>query len=363
MAFDRRRDLFSSLSIVFFDTTSIYFEGGGGETLGKRGHSKDHRPDLPQMVVGVVVDGTGMPLCCEMWPGNTADVTTISEVVRRFQNCFGVKDVCIVADRGMISKKMLDFFESSKCTFKYILGVRLRAVREVREEVLSRAGRYAKVEPSNPKHEPLKVKEVNQGGKRYAVCVNDAQARKDAYDRDRIAASLRVKLKSGDKSIVGNKGYRKYVRTAGKGHFEVDDEKLAAEARFDGKWVLTSNTTLSSVDMAVQYKRLWMVEATFRTMKFGLETRPVFHRLDRTIRGHVFCSFLAILLRRELERRLDRKGHKLEWNDIVHDLAAVEEVTADLSGRRVVFRSEMKGCAGKVLQAAGVAIPPTVKFI
>jgi hypothetical protein len=360
--FDARRDLFSNLSMVFFDTTSIYFEGGGGESIGQYGYSKDHRSDRRQMVVGVVIDGEGRPLCCEMWPGNTTDVKTIKEVVKRFQNCFGIKGVCIVADRGMISKDMLDFLESPECSFSYILGVRLRKVKEVSEDVLSRAGRYQEIEPASPKRQPLKVKEVKHNGRRYVVCLNETQARKNAHDREAIIASLKDKLKAGDKTLVGNSGYRKFLKTSGKGHFEIDEEKLRAEERFDGKWVLTSNTSLSSVEMALQYKQLWMVENVFRTMKSGLDTRPIFHRLDRTIRGHVFCSFLAILLRRELERRMIAKGYDCEWNDILHDLAALEDVTAEISGKQVIFRSEMKGCAGKVFQAAGVAPPPAIRF-
>ena len=106
-----------------------------------------------------------------------------------------------------------------------------------------------------------------------------------------------------------------------------------------------------------------MVENIFRTMKSGLDTRPIYHRMDDTIRGHVFCSFLAILLRRELERRLKKRGFDLEWNEILHDIAAVEEVEAEISEKRIIFRSELKGCAGKVFQAAGVAVPPTVRFV
>ena len=360
--FAARRDLFSNLSMVFFDTTSIYFEGEGGESLGEYGYSKDHRPDRRQMVLGAVLDGSGIPLGCEMWPGNTTDVATIKEVVKRFQNGFGIREVCIVADRGMISQDMLDFLESEECSFSYILGVRLRRVKEVSGEVLARAGRYHEIEPANPRREPLKIKEVKHNGRRYVICLNDAQARKDAHDREVIVAALRDKLKAGDKSLVGNTGYRKYLKSSGKKHFEIDEDKLRAEARFDGKWVLTSNTALGADDLALQYKQLWMVENTFRTMKSGLDTRPIFHRLDRTIRGHVFCSFLAILLRRELERRLTAKGFDFEWNDILHDLAALEEVTAEVSGKRVIFRSELRGCAGKVFQAAGVAVPPTVRF-
>jgi Transposase len=102
--FQRRRDLFSQLQVVFFDTTSIYFEGEGGEELGRYGHSKDHRPDLHQMVVGAVLDGDGRPICCEMWPGNTTDVKTLIPVVDGLYRRFGIVKVCIVADRGMISR-------------------------------------------------------------------------------------------------------------------------------------------------------------------------------------------------------------------------------------------------------------------
>lgn len=360
--FDVRRDMFSSLSMVFFDTTSIYFEGNGGQTLGEYGYSKDHRSDRKQMVVGVVIDGDGMPLCCEMWPGSTADVSTIGEVVKRFQNCFGIRDVCIVADRGMISDEMLKFLESPECSFSYILEVRMRKVKEVRSEVLADSGEYQEVKRANPRHEPLKVKEVRLGGRRYVVCLNEKQARKDARDRQLIVESLLEKLKSGDKSLIGNRGYRKFLKTRDGNNFQMDENKIRQDAIFDGKWVLTSNTSLGAADLALQYKQLWMVENVFRTMKSGLDTRPVFHRLDRTIRGHVFCSFLAIVLRRELERRMAEKGYGFEWNDILHDIASIKDVAAEISGKTVVFRSEMRGCAGKVFQAAGVAVPPAVRF-
>ena len=120
--FARRRDLFTQLQLVFFDTTSIYFEGQGGETIGQRGHSKDHRPDLKQMIVGAVLDGQGRPICCELWPGNTADVTTLVPVVDRLRSRFGVTKVCIVADRGMISKETIEELEKEERGWEYILG-------------------------------------------------------------------------------------------------------------------------------------------------------------------------------------------------------------------------------------------------
>jgi len=159
--FFRSRDLFSSLDLVFFDTTSIYFEGEGGETLGERGHNKDHRPDLKQMVVGAVIDNEGRPICCEMWPGNTADVTSLVPVVDRLRSRFSIGKVCIVADRGMISQDTIEELERRE--WPYILGARMRLVKEVKQDVLSRAGRYQVV---NASRSPLKVKEVLVDGRR-----------------------------------------------------------------------------------------------------------------------------------------------------------------------------------------------------
>ncbi len=125
------RHLYSGLDLVFFDTTSIYFEGAGGQTLGKRGFSKDHRSDLNQMVVGVVLDDNGRPLCCEMWPGNTTDVKTLVQVVARTRDRFNVSKFCVVADRGMISNVTLREFEKPENRVPYILGARMRNVLEV----------------------------------------------------------------------------------------------------------------------------------------------------------------------------------------------------------------------------------------
>ena len=143
--FQVRRDLFTGLDVVFFDTTSIYFEGEGGETIGQLGHSKDHRPDLNQMIVGVVLDNNGNPVCCEMWPGNTADVKSLIPVIERIRSRFRIGQFCIVSDRGMISEETMATLE--KENIPYILGARMRRVKEIKEEVLSRAGRYREVYP------------------------------------------------------------------------------------------------------------------------------------------------------------------------------------------------------------------------
>lgn len=358
--FARRRDLFSTIDMVFFDTTSIYFEGEGGQMLGQNGHSKDHRPDLKQMVVGVVLDNEGRPLCSQFWPGNMSDVKSLVPVVERLREHFAVREVCIVADRGMISAATIEQIKARG--WHYILGVRMRRSKEANESVLGRAGRYEEVYPKSPDPKapsPLKVKEVWVEDRRYVVCLNEDQAHKDRHDREAILAALKGALKQGDKALIGNRGYRRYLKTNGE-RFSIDEEKIESEARLDGKWVLTSNTELPAKQLALKYKQLWQVEAIFRTMKSVLDTRPIYHQNDDTIRGHVFCSFLALLLRYELERRLEEGGIKLEWADVIRDLDHLQQIEVLIEQKKYLLRTETRGTVAKVFQVCGVALPPTL---
>jgi len=358
------RDLFSGLELVFFDTTSIYFEGEGGEALGERGFSKDHRPDLKQMVVGVVINDEGRPICCEMWPGNTTDVKTLVTITQGLRQRFQIQRFCIVADRGMISAENLKYLEAQN-TIAYILGTRMRKDKEVREQVLTCGGRYQEVHPLGSKTKdpsPLKVKEVRHMGHRYIVCLNERQATKDKLTREAIIKALEEKIPKGPKGLVGNKGYRGYVKIE-KDSTSIDFEKVKAEARFDGKWILRTNTDLATAQVALKYKELWQVERVFRDVKSMLETRPVFHQRDDTIRGHVFCSFLALVLRKELERHLEKAGHIFEWSHIKQDLRALQETHIEENGTQLAIRSKAEGVCGKVFQAVGMAMPPTIREI
>ena len=363
--FHGQRHLFHGLDLVFFDTTSLYFEGRGGESLGQKGFSKDHRPDLNQMVVGAVLDSRGRPLCCEMWPGNTTDVKTLLPVAERIRKRFQVGRFCLVADRGMISKETLQALDDPQTGLPYILGVRMRKVKEVREEVLSRAGAYREVHPegtSTKEPSPLKVKEAAVNGRRYIICLNPRQARKDQADREAILASLEEQLKKGAKALVGNRGFRRYLKSE-RDAFVIDYDKAKQEARFDGKWVITTNTRLSAEQVALKYKELWQVEQLFRDTKSLLETRPVFHQRNDTIRGHVFCSFLALVLKKELFRRMEASGQRFEWSEIKQDLKSLQEITLEEDGKRLAIRTQCQGTCGKVFQAVGVAIPPTIRHL
>jgi hypothetical protein len=367
LLFARRWDLFSSLSVLFFDTTSIYFEGEGGESLGQFGHSKDNRPDPKQMVVGAVLDQEGRPVACELLPGNATDVKLLIPVIKGMQARFAAGSFCVVADRGMISQRTIEALEAPGSGIQYILGCRMRRQKEVRDEVLGACGAEGFQEvrfDRQGSHKPLvlKVKEIRVEDRRYVVCFNPEQAKKDAADRQAIVESLKEKLKQGDKALVGNKGYRKYLKREGdQAVFGIDEEKLNEEALYDGVWVLRTNTSYSAEEVAFQYKQLWMVEQAFRAVKSVLETRPIYHKCDDTIRGHVFCSFLALMLMKELLSRLQAKATSMEWEDIKRDLTALREVEIAANGNRFFLRTELQGSCSQVLKAAGLAVPPTLR--
>jgi hypothetical protein len=254
----------------------------------------------------------------------------------------------------MISRDTIQGLEARK--LEYILGARLRRQREVTSSVLARAGRYQEVA------ENLQVKEVHVDDRRYVVCLNPDEASKDAAEREAIVKALEDELRQGASQLVGNRGYHRFLRVD-KGAVTIDTRKVVTEARYDGKFVLRTNTSLPAGEVAVQYKRLLLVEQFFRATKSLLDTRPVFHYWDATIQGHVFCSFLALVLVDELKRKLASQGLKLEWDVIRQDLEALDQAPVREGDLWYVLRGPLQGVAGKVLQAVGVAVPPSVQPI
>ena len=358
--FDHRRDLLTRLDLVFMDTTSLYFEGAGGQTLGQHGYSKDHRPDLRQMILAVVIDGDGRPVCSEMWPGNTADVTTLIPVIERLRRRFAIARVCVVADRGLISAETLAELEARRLL--YILGVRERTDKLVRELVLDDPAPFVPLVMSKRgKQVDYEAKAVTLAGRRYIVCRNHQEAQKDAADRVSILAALERQLAKGDKALIGNTGYRRYLKTISDEHFAIDAAKVEEETKFDGIFVLRTNTDLNPLETMLCYKHLWTVEQTFRTAKHLLATRPIFHKLDETIRGHVFCSFLALVLKKALDDRIAAVGRAGSWPEIIADLDSLTETEIEHDGKRFVARSAPRPAASLALRAVGVALPPTIR--
>ena len=239
--FAHRRDLLTRLDLVFMDTTSLYFEGAGGQTLGEHGYSKDHRPDLRQMILAVLLDGDGRPVCSEMWPGNTADVTTLIPVIDRLRQRFDIARMCVVADRGMISAETVAELEARRLL--YILGVRERSDKLVHELVLEHPAPFVPLMmKKRGKQTDYEAKTVIAGGSALHRLPQPSGGREGRGRPCFIVAALERQLAKGDKALVGNTGFRRYLKTISDQHFAIDPDKIEEDNKFDGIFVLRTNT-------------------------------------------------------------------------------------------------------------------------
>lgn len=354
-----RQPLFGAVSIAFIDTTSLWFEGAGGESLGQYGHSKDDRGHLKQVVLGIVLDDTDRPIASFLMPGNAAEVTWLLPVVRRLRAGFGIREACIVADRGLISADTIAALEAEK--IDDILGVRERTSREVRAEVIEDDGLAVPlVIPRQKGETELTIKETTIAGRRYVICRNHEAAKKDAAARAELVAGLERKLAQGDKALVADKGFRRFVKTPTGGGFVIDRAKIEADARFDGLFVLRTNTKITALQVVLRYRNLLAVEDAFKTAKALLATRPTpgsSPGADAGIRGHVFCTFLALVLRKELFDRLAARRSRLEWHRVIDDLADLSEIEVEQDGRRARLRTAPGPAIDPICRAIGTTLP------
>jgi hypothetical protein len=369
--YERGLDLFNQdLDLVFFDTTSTYFEGTAWEGWAKRGHSRDHRPDHLQLVLGVVLRRDGMPVTCEIWPGNMADAKTVVPIVETLKERFRIRKVVLVCDRGMVSAANLKAIEEAG--YEYIVGMKMRRLLEVREQVLKRAGRYREVQHN------LHVKEVWVDDRRYVVCMNPERAEKDRADREAILEKLRTKLGSGGvKSLIANRGYRRFLKVTQE-TASIDERQVREDERYDGKYVLRTTTDLPAAEVAQAYRQLTWIERLWRELKNVMEVRPIYHHLKKdNVKGHIFGSFLALYLSATMRRRLealwteehpevpekdaDQRGPArlpVSWETLLRDLSQVRAIRVRLEGERYRMRTELKGHAHLAFRATGVRPPP-----
>jgi hypothetical protein len=355
--YERGRDLFNEgLDLAFFDTTSTYFEGAGWPGFATLGMSKDHRPDHPQLVIGVVMRRDGIPVACEIWPGNTSDMTTLVPVVERLKKRFKIRKVVVVCDRGMVSKANLDHLTAAG--YEYIVGMKMRRTLEVREEVLGHPGRFRQV-----KHN-LHVSEVWVDKRRYVVCFNPERAEKDRKDREAIIAMLKKKLSTGGVgALLNNRGYRRFLK-APQERATIDEDKVNEDALYDGKFVLRTTTDLPAVEVAEAYKHLNAIERLWRELKSVLEVRPIFHHQKKqNITGHIFGAFLALYLTAFLKAKFAAAKERIEWGDMLRDLSALTAVHLEVNDEYYLMRPPLRGCAGRVLQIVGARIPAVAERV
>jgi len=349
--FARRRDLFTDTDLLYFDTTSTYLEGVHPEGLAAFGYSRDKRSDRRQLALGVVVTRDGLPVAHLLLPGNTADPAAFREARSYLQRVLGVRRVVLCCDRGMVSEGNLQAMREAD--LPYIVATRLRGSTLVTEEVLARAGRYREVA------ENLKVKEVKIEGAqdRYIVCLNPLGAEEDRRNREGILAHLEEKLSGGSAKGLLRGAARRYVRMEGE-RVTLDRGKIAQDARYDGKWVLRTNTDFPPSEVALAYKGLWQVEQAFRVLKTPLELRPIYHWTETRIRGHVMVCFLAFVLRQLLHKRLARLGWQGSFTELLAALGRVRAtVLRGKGGQTFRLRDEIPAQAMPALHAVGMRAP------
>jgi hypothetical protein len=382
------------VDLLFFDTTSTYFErdtedapadAEGGEQAGsgfrRYGHSKDARGDLPQIIIGLAVTREGIPVRVWAWPGNTSDQTLLPQVKDDLRT-WRLGRVVTVVDRGFNSAANLDYLRRAGGHF--IAGERLRAGTPHVEEVLARQGRYRTVRDN------LRIKEVRleaAPGLRWVLCANPdeaarvAAAREAALERIRgelariaaarsrlattqptstaaarrreaeLAAHTRAECALRDHPALG-----RWLRPDTRGRLVVDTAKIRAEARLDGKYLLvTSDPDLSAEDVALGYKNLLEAERGFRDMKSTLELRPVYHRLEPRIRAHVLLCWLALLLIRVAERRTGQT-----WSALARELGRLHAVTLTGPTGTLTQTTEPTTAQQGILAACGLTPPPRI---
>lgn len=314
------------VDILFLDTTSVYFEveeedegeEGGNDGLRRRGYSRDHRPDLPQALIGLAVSREGIPVRCWVWPGNTADMAVVPQVK---QDLVGWKlgRVVTVVDRGFVSEDNLREFQ--RAGGHYIAGERLRSGKAGAEAALERAGRFQKVK------EGVEVKEIivgeGEARQRYVMVRNPKRVERDRRQRQELLERLQEELKGlgelkgpahskASCALLSHPTYGRYLKLDRQGRPHLDRRQVAEEARRDGKYLLrTSDDTLSAADVALGYKQLAEVEQAFRCLKHELDLRPMYHRLEERIRAHVLLCWLALLLIRVAENQTEETWRRL----------------------------------------------------
>jgi transposase len=368
------------VDLLFFDTTSTYFERDdeeqGEQAFRRFGHSKDHRGDLPQIVIGLAVTKEGIPVRCWCWPGNSNDQAVLAEVKDDLRD-WKLGRVITVVDRGFSSADNLAYLR--RAGGHYIAGMRMRDGNPLVEQVLSRQGRYQQVRDN------LRVKEVRLDATdtRFVICHNPEQAQRDAQQRHDATARIQAELAritdqrardakrpAGDTTRTRNEAAHlraecalrdhptlgRWLTQQPNGRLRINTAKLKAEARLDGKYLIaTSDPHISAEDAALGYKNLLEAERGFRDLKSTLPLRPVFHRLEHRIRAHVLICWLALLLTRVAER-----GSGQTWRNINRQLGRISQITLAGPAGTVAQTTPLTAEHKAIYQALSVQQPARV---
>ena len=342
------------LSVALFDTTSVVYYGDGDkeESLLNHGFSKERRSDLKQIVVGMALTKDGIPMSHEVFSGNTNDQTCFKETIRKFSTKHAECHVTFVGDRGLINSKNIDLLVSSG--YSYILGFKMRSIPKSERYDLFKHKKW------KPITKDLEYRDINYKGQRLVIYFNKERAVKDRLKREEIITRIQEKIRNGTiLSVVSSSDYKKFLKIKGEKPY-LDQEKIKADALFDGIFILSTNTKLKAGEIVSRYRDLWQCESGFRSLKSELELQPLFHWKERRIRSHVFICFMALIFKNMLLKKMREIDSQVSYIKVLRELKRLRAMTIKIHKTTLVVRTEVKAHAKIAFRALGAAFPKKV---
>lgn len=321
IAYEYTKHTLGSISVVFYDMTTLYFEAEDEDDLRKIGFSKDGKFQCPQIMIGLLVGEGGYPIGYDIFEGNTFEGHTLVPTLEKIQKKFGFTKPIVVADAGLLSKDNIEKLIIQK--YEFILGARIKNETDMIQEKILASAKDMKNSDSFSLDKP--------DGTRLVVTYSDKRARKDKYNREKGLKRLQKKVKSGrlTKQHINNRGYNKYLTLTGTVEVKIDETKMKADEVWDGLKGYVTNTKLEPTKVTEHYGHLWQIEKAFRISKSDLRIRPIFHRAKRRIEAHICIAFVAYTIYKELERLLNL--HNVEMSakraaELTHTMYEMEYV-------------------------------------
>jgi transposase len=386
--YNKLNNLFTlDFSLVFYDLTSTYFEGEGPASA-KKGHTRDHRPDRPQVEIGLLVNQDGIPISHTVFDGNLKDSTTLPQVVEQMRGTFKIKRCIFVGDKGMVNSKNLK--ELTSAGYEYIISIQLRHSKEVetRLPLLPERDKLVLNEVKDPHFSKLKdnlfVFELPPSeGDRHIACYNPLRAQETREHREALLQRCEeflaqfhlppkqgktkdpVKIRLRIDRFLRRKRVSSFFQysfdSQGKLTYHRRQEEITKEAALDGLFIIRTNSQdLSKEALALGYKTLWEVENAFREVKDFIKVRPIYHRNDGRVKGHIFICFLAYLLEKLLEKNIEGHGHFISARKALQLLEPIRVVISELAGQRIKKVSRTVKEQEEILKALGAEKMPKI---
>ena len=368
--FETNTNLFNmSVDIVFYDVTTFSFSSVRPDSLKDFGYSKEGKPNKVQVVMGLLIDCYGRPIGYELFPGNTFDGKTLSTALDALEKRFSLRKVVIVADKGIASK--INLKEITSRGYSYIFAYRLKsAADKIKAEVFS--GGYTQIKDAG---EPLSYKVISHTDnfrldskkvsltQKIIITYSEARAKKDRLDRERMIEKAANLLEDFSKIKASNRrGAKKYIKQESSDiNYFLDTAAMEKDSRFDGYYaVATSEDSLGSEDILSAYHNLWKIEQSFRIMKTSLEVEPIFVWTEKRIKGHFVICFLAFLLERHLEFKLNKNDIAASAEKIRQALNSLNFAKVSFNGNTYYIKTKATELAHKILRILKIGPPKNI---